>query len=328
MADTSDMRRGATPPGALRNPKIDAAIERAVQLGDPAELLALLDRSSGLPARRGGVRAPGPDLGPNAPLPRVNMDLARAVGAAIADRGAPAERLVRALCATAEEYALIVAAQALASLAVQGAARAGGAGQAPRAGGGRRGKGGLDPLEALEELAEDPRRVVRDGVVAALRAVIAARGDAVVGELSSWTDGYLQAYVALEALAERTLLARLSAGAEVVERLEEAFVLSDRSPRADERLQGLRLLRQGMPAQIAALAGRFPEVVRWLEEKTQAERPESRDVVADAIAALRKTSFSDAEVDRLSAALGATAPIPRYAARIVQGTRKRSKGRR
>ncbi|CAN91737.1 hypothetical protein predicted by Glimmer/Critica [Sorangium cellulosum So ce56] len=328
MADTSDMRRGATPPGALRNPKIDAAIERAVQLGDPAELLALLDRSSGLPARRGGVRAPGPDLGPNAPLPRVNLDLARAVGAAIADRGAPAERLVRALCATAEEYALIVAAQALASLAVQGAARAGGAGQAPRAGGGRRGKGGLDPLEALEELAEDPRRVVRDGVVAALRAVIAARGDAVVGELSSWTDGYLQAYVALEALAERTLLARLSAGAEVVERLEEAFVLSDRSPRADERLQGLRLLRQGMPAQIAALAGRFPEVVRWLEEKTQAERPESRDVVADAIAALRKTSFSDAEVDRLSAALGATAPIPRYAARIVQGTRKRSKGRR
>ncbi|WP_437534135.1 hypothetical protein WME79_08560 [Sorangium sp. So ce726] len=328
MADTSDLRRGATPPGALRNPKIDAAIERAVQLGDPAELLALLDRSSGLPARRGGVRAPGPDLGPNAPLPRVNMDLARAVGAAIADRGVPAERLVRALCSTAEEYALIVAAQALASLAVQGAARAGGAGQAPRAGGGRRGKGGFDPLEALEELAEDPRRVVRDGVVAALRAVIAARGDAVVGELSSWTDGYLQAYVALEALAERTLLARLSAGAEVVGRLEEAFVLSDRSPRADERLQGLRLLRQGMPAQIAAFAGRFPEVVRWIEEKTQAERPESRDVVADAIAALRKASFSVAEVDRLSAALSATAPQPRYAARIVQGTRKRSKGRR
>ncbi|WP_438035446.1 hypothetical protein [Sorangium sp. So ce204] len=328
MADTSDTRRGATPPGALRNPKIDAAIERAAQSGDPAELLALLDRSSGLPARRGGVRAPGPDLGPNAPLPRVNLDLARAVGAAIADRGAPAERLVRALCATTEEYALIVAAQALASLAVQGAARAGGAGQAPRAGGARRGKGGLDPLEALEELAEDPRRVVRDGVVAALRAVIAARGDAVVGELSSWTDGYLQAYVALEALAERTLLAGLSAGAEVVARLEEAFVLSDRSPRADERLQGLRLLRQGMPAQIAALAGRFPEVVRWLEEKTGAERPESRDVVAGAITALRKASFSDAEVDRLSAALGATAPTPRYAARIVQGTRKRSKGRR
>lgn len=328
MADSSDLRRGATPPGALRNPKIDAAIERAVQLGDPAELLALLDRSSGLPARRGGVRAPGPDLGPNAPLPRVNLDLARAVGAAIADRGAPAERLVRALSSTTEEYALIVAAQALASLAVQGAARAGEAGRPPRTGGGRRGKGGFDPLEALEELAEDPRRVVRDGVVAALRAVIAARGDAVVGELSSWTDGYLQAYVALEALAERTLLARLSAAAEVVERLEEAFVLSDRSPRADERLQGLRLLRQGMPAQIAAFAGRFPEVVRWIEEKTRVERPESRDVVANAISALRKTSFSDAEVDRLSAALGATAPTPRYAARIVQGTRKRSKGRR
>ncbi|WP_437782915.1 hypothetical protein [Sorangium sp. So ce1097] len=336
MADPSDLRRGATPPGALRNPKIEAAIERAVELGDPGELLALLDRSSGLPARRGGGRAPGPDLGPNAPLPRVNLDLARAVGAAIADRGAAAERLVRALCASVEEYALIVAAQALAAFAAREARaeRAGAAGGAAGAGGrqrgrgGRGGRGGLDPLAELEQLAEDPRRLVRDGVVAALRAVIAARGDAAIGELSSWTDGYLQAYVALEALSERTLLTGLSAGAEVVARLEEAFAISDRSPRADERLQGLRLLRQGMPAQIAALAGRFPEVVRWLEEKALAERPESRDVVAQAIAALRKTSFSDAETDRLAAALSASAPPPRDAARIVQGTRKRSKGRR
>ncbi|WP_434046230.1 MULTISPECIES: hypothetical protein [Sorangium] len=336
MADPSDLRRGATPPGALRNPKIEAAIERAVQPGDPAELLALLDRSSGLPARRGGGRAPGPDLGPNAPLPRVNLDLARAVGAAIADRGAPAERLLRALCASSEEYALIVAAQALAALATReaqaersgGAAGAGGAGGRQRGRGARGARGGLDPLAELEQLAEDPRRLVRDGVVAALRAVIAARGDAAVGELSSWTDGYLQAYVALEALAERTLLTGLSVGAEVVARLEEAFAISDRSPRADERLQGLRLLRQGMPAQIATFAARFPEVVRWLEEKTQAERPESRDVVAQAIAALRKGSFSDAETGRLTAALSASAPPPRDAARIVQGTRKRSKGRR
>ncbi|XYI00404.1 hypothetical protein ACMHYB_11870 [Sorangium sp. So ce1128] len=330
MADSSDLRRGATPPGTLRNPKIDAAIERAVQLGDPAELLALLDRSSGLPARRGGVRAPGPDLGPNAPLPRVNLDLARAVGAAIADRGAPAERLVRALCASAEEYALIVAAQALAAMATQGAppGRAGGAASPQRARGARGARGGFDPLGELEQLAEDPRRVVRDGVVAALRAVIAARGDAAVGELASWTDGYLQAYVALEALADRTLLTGISAGAEVVARLEEAFAMSDRSPRADERLQGLRLLRQGMPAQIATFAARFAEVVRWLEEKTQVERPESRDVVAQAIAALRKGSFSDAETARLAASLTASAPPARYAARIVQGTRKRSKGRR
>ncbi|AUX20961.1 hypothetical protein SOCEGT47_014380 [Sorangium cellulosum] len=324
MTDTSDQRRGATPPGALRNPKIDAAIERAVELGDPDELLALLDRSSGLPARRGGGRAPGPDLGPNAPLPRVNLDLARAVGGAIADRGARAERLVRALCSSAEEYALIVAAQALAALA----GRAGQQESAGRAGRPRRARGAFDPLEALEQLAEDPRRLVRDGVVAALRTVIAARGDAMVGELSTWTDGYLQAHAALEALAERTLLTRLGAGAEVVERLEEAFVLADRSPRADERLQGLRLLRREMPAQIATLSGRFPEVVRWLEEKTRVERPESREVVGQAIAALRKGSFSDAETARLADALAATAPPPRDPSRIVQGTRKRSRGRR
>ncbi|WP_437679284.1 hypothetical protein [Sorangium sp. So ce131] len=327
MAESSDPRRGAAraehPPHALRNPKIEEAIERAATSGDPAELLALLERSSGLPARRGGARAPGPDLGPSAPLPRTNLELARAVGAAIADRGAAAERLVRALCASAEEYALIVAAQALAAQAARGGDRAKGrpgARSAPRAAG--------EPLRDLEQIAEDPRRLVRDGVIAALRTMLAARGDVLVAELSSWTDGYLQAHAALEALADRTLLTGISAGAEVVARLEEAFALSDLSPRADERLQGLRLLRQGMPAQIATLAGRFPEVVRWLEEKTRAERPESRDVVAQAIAALRKGSFSDAETARLAAALAATAPVPRYAARIVQGTRKRSKGRR
>lgn len=327
MTDPSDQRRGATPAGALRNPKIDAAIDRAVELGAPDELLALLDRSSGLPARRGGGRAAGPNLGPNAPLPRVNLDLARAVGGAIADRGARAERLVRALCSSTEEYALIVAAQALAALSVRSGQEEG-AGGAARAGRGRRAGGGFAPLGALEQLAEDPRRLVRDGVVAALRTVIAARGDEMVGELSSWTDGYLQAHVALEALADRTLLTRLGAGAEVVERLDEAFLLADRSPRADERLQGLRLLRRDLPAQIATLAGRFPEVVRWLEEKTRVERPESREVVGAAIAALRKSSFSDAEVARLADALAATAPPPRDPSRIVQGTRKRSRGRR
>jgi hypothetical protein len=234
---------------------------------------------------------------------------------------------VRALCSSAEEYALIVAAQALAALAGRAGQQesAGGAGRAGRP---RRARGAFDPLEALEQLAEDPRRLVRDGVVAALRTVIAARGDAMVGELSTWTDGYLQAHAALEALAERTLLTRLGAGAEVVERLEEAFVLADRSPRADERLQGLRLLRREMPAQIATLSGRFPEVVRWLEEKTRVERPESREVVGQAIAALRKGSFSDAETARLADALAATAPPPRDPSRIVQGTRKRSRGRR
>jgi hypothetical protein len=114
----------------------------------------------------------------------------------------------------------------------------------------------------------------------------------------------------------------------VVARLDEAFALADRSPRADERLQGLRLLRQGLAGQVALFAARFPGVVRWLEEKTHTARPESREVVERAIAALRKSSFPEAEAARLAAALSASAPPPRDPTRVVQGTRKRSKGRR
>src|SRR5690349_5042641 len=131
MAAPSAPRRASAPSIALRNPKIEAAIDHAIERDDPAELLALLARSSGLPGRR------GPDLGPSAPLPRANLDLARATGSAIADRGARSDRLVRALCASAEEYARIVAAQALAARAAHAST--------PRA-----------ALAAMQELAEDP----------------------------------------------------------------------------------------------------------------------------------------------------------------------------
>jgi hypothetical protein len=319
MSGPSDQRRASAPADAIRNAKLEAAIEHAVQSGDPSELVALLDRSSNLPTRRGGSRASGPDLGPNAQGPRANIDLARAVGAAIAAHGGKAERLLRALGSSDDEYPRIVAAQAFAALVARGPAS-----------GARRARGGVeeDARQALQEIAEDPRRVVRDGVVAALRGLLSARGDEAVVALAAWTDGYLQAHVALEALAERTLLASLSGAAELVARLDEAFALADVSPRADERLQGLRLLRQRMPAQIAVFAARFPDVLRWLEARTAVERPESREVVAEAIAALRKGAFSEAEAARLAASLAASAKVPRYAARIVQGTRKRSRGRR
>jgi hypothetical protein len=45
------------------------------------------------------------------------------------------------------------------------------------------------------------------------------------------------------------------------------------------------------------------------------------------IAALRKANLKDAEASRLLGALDATAKPDRNQARIVEGTRKRSKGR-
>ena len=50
--------------------------------------------------------------------------------------------------------------------------------------------------------------------------------------------------------------------------------------------------------------------------------------VAETIARLRKGSLSDADAARLDASLAKAGPPPRDPSRIVQGTRKRSKGRR
>lgn len=289
---TRATREKVAPAAALKSERLEAALERALG-GAPADLVDFLTRSSGLPG------------------PRPNLELARAVGAAIGRAGRAGQELLAALGAEEKrEYLLMVAAQGYAARQMEGKRDAG---------------------EALQGLAGDPRKQVRDGVVDALRVMLAARGEAAVRELAGWTDGYLQAHVAMAALADREVLARLATGAggEVLARLEEAFALADESPRAAERLQGVRTLREGLPKQIAVIAGRFPEALGWLEGKArETERPESREVVAGAIAAVRREGFGEAEADRLGAVLAGSAPVPRYAARIVQGTRKRSRGRR
>jgi hypothetical protein len=275
----------------LKSPKIEAALERALQGGGTEDLFEQLSRSSGLP----GLRP--------------NVELARAVGLAIAAKGRKADPVLRALIAAEAEYPRVVAA---AAFAARRAAKVDTKGA----------------MEGLQSLVEEGTHHVRAGVVAALRWLLETLGDEAVADLAGWTDGYLQAHVALEALADRTLLARLKDKEGVLGRLDEAFDLADASPRAAERSQGMRLLRQAMPGQIAVFAGRFPEVLTWLEKKAEATRPETREVVASTIAKLRKASLSDAGAAGLSAALEKSAKPPRDPSRIVQGTRKRAKGRR
>ena len=276
----------------LKNPRIEAALEKAIEGGGTADLFEQLARGSGLP----GLRP--------------NMELARAVGLAMAAKGRKSDAVLKALAAAEDEYPKVVAA---AALAARRAAKFDT-------------RGSMEGLQVLVE--EGTNHHVRAGVVAALRWLLESLGDEVVADLAAWTDGYLQAHVALEALADRTLLARLKDKEGVFSRLEEAFELADASPRSAERSQGMRLLRQGLPGQIAVFAGRFPEVLGWLEEKAGAKRPETREVVANAIAKLRKASLSDAGAAGLSAALEKSAKPPRDPSRIVQGTRKRAKGRR
>jgi hypothetical protein len=282
----------------IRNDKLAAALERAVDGNDTAELLELLRRSSGLPG------------------PRPNLELARAVGAEIARREARGDRLLAELARAEDEYLRIVAAQAFAarSLAPGGDKRR----AAARA---------AEALADLQQLAEDPRHLVRTGVIDALRLRLDALGEPAVDELVAWTDGYLQAHIAVEALCDRALLNKLPNAAPLLARLDEAFRLADDSPRAAERTQGMRVLRQGLPAQIAALAARYPEALAWFEAQTSRQRPETREIVAAAISAMRRTQLSDVEAQRLTDALTATAKPRRDAARVVQGTRKRGRGR-
>ncbi len=278
--------------GPLRH---TAALDRALATGDTADLFEQLSRGSGLPG------------------PRPNLDLARAVGQALARHEGRADRIVAELARADAEYPRIVAAQALAarSLPSPGRSRA-------RI---------EEALADLQALAEDGRHLVRTGIVEALRLRLQTLGDPAVADLAAWTDGYLQAHVALEALADRTWLTTLPTSASLLARLEEAFTLADTSPRSAERTQGMRALRQGLPTQIAAFAARFPETLSWLEQKTTCSRPETREVIAATIRSMRRSVLSDAEAGRLAALLDASAKPRRDADRVVHGTRKRGRGR-
>ena len=275
----------------LRNARIVAALDRAIAGGDTRDLFDQLSRNSGLPG------------------PRPNIDLARVLGLTIAPHGRKGDPLLRELLADDGEFPQIVAAMTLAA----------------------RYLGGHEPkaaLAGLQDIAEDARFSVRQGVIEAVRTLLLAKGEPFVVELASWTDGYLQAHVVLEALTDRTILDALHNAEPILARLDEAFALADKSPRAAERSQGVRTLRDKMPGQIAALAARFPETITWIERVSRIQRPESRKVVDEAIGALRKDRISNAEAKRLVDLLVASARPDRNAAKIVEGTRKRSKGRR
>jgi hypothetical protein len=331
----------ATKTPALRSERLTAALERALadeRGGDDAELKDLLGRSSGLPG------------------PQPNIDLARTVGLTLATRGARGDRLIATLAACDDEYLRLVAAMGLAACSLPaspvladqpsagtlrsrvladqpsaGTLRSRVLADQPSAGtlrGARKESArATRALADLQTLAEDPRHGVRAGVVHALRLRLGAMGAAAVDDLKAWTDGYLHAHVALEAMADRTWLTTLPTSEALLARLEEAFVLADRSSRSAERSQGMRTLRQGMGPQIACFASRFPEVLVWLEGKTKSARPETREVLSDAVRALRRSVLSDKEALRFTGLLEASAKPRRDLDRVVQGTRKRGRGR-
>ena len=100
------------------------------------------------------------------------------------------------------------------------------------------------------------------------------------------------------------------------------------APRSADRAQGVRFLRRSFPRALARLANRFErEVLAFVTERMDRERPETREILTETISALRPI-IGDPEAARLREGLGATEPPPRDPARIVHGTRNRSRGRR
>lgn len=271
----------------LKSERIEAALVAALEEGRVEPFFDAVERSSGMPG------------------PRPHLELLRALGARLAAAGGPGEELAEALLDQKKLCLYWVGCEFLAARAAAGRMKA---------------------FDRLHDLADEVDHERRAAVIEALAHALSHRPDALAAQLSTFTDGFLHAHVALEALSRREVTTRLSSSEALLARLGEAFDLADDAPRSADRSQGLRLLRAGLPGQIARIAPRFGEVVPWLEERTSRKRPETREIVAESIGALRKV-LGEAEADRLRGMLEATAKAPRDPSRIVKGTRKRSRGR-
>jgi hypothetical protein len=239
------------------------------------------------------------------------------VGHAVAAHGSRADPLVTALCSVSRERGLekgpreflpIVGAFCLAA----------------------RFELGTKPEEALAELrtlAEDSRHLIREGVASALGEAARVRGEELVLLLAGWTDGYLPAAVALDAVSSRSWLDAVRTPDEAVSRLDECFSLAESAPRADQRSQGYRTLMITLPAACTRILDRFPEAtVRWLEARAATDHVELREALGEL--ASRARGHTVGELERFGQILRENAPPRRDPKTYVGPTRKRGARRR
>ncbi|HMI88255.1 MAG TPA: hypothetical protein VK550_29425 [Polyangiaceae bacterium] len=279
----------------LRNRALAAELETAVARRSYTALFAMLRRLSGLPG------------------PRANDLLAWAFGEEVARAGARADDLIAELCAmsparapagTDSEFLPVVGAACIGARLVEGP--------------------NVMLLDQLRLLAEDPRHLVREGVCRALVEASRARSDGFADDLSAWTDGYLGAAVALEALTVRTWLDRAKSAATVLSRLEESFDLAERAPRSDQRSQGYRLLVKLLPQAAARLLDRFPEAtLAWLESKAVTRDVALRAALSEVLQKAGARGHGARSLEKLGQALDASAPPRRDPRTYVGPTRKR-----
>jgi hypothetical protein len=288
------------PPNETTDP-LGRALDQAVA-GRSEALEALLMRGSHLPGTR------------------MNDDLADAFAEACRARGSRADAVAIALArlsadeapgATAREFLPVCGVLALAARAA------------------------ADPkvrarnVAELHARADDLRYRVRDAVVEGLSRIGAAAGDALVGEVASWMDGYFHAAAVLRALESSAWLGAVRDADAVVARLDEAFALARDATRAAWRWPGHKALVEALgeaPPHAAATLG--APVVDMLERWAQVAEPALRDVVQGAVDSRKLRGRLGPEMERVAKALAASRPAPRNPDHNVGPTRDRSKNRR
>lgn len=259
----------------------------------------------------------------NLPGPRANEAVAQAFADELASHGGAAEPLLREMATlderqaagtSAEIFLVYVAAQTFAARILRGFDVAGG-------------------YRDLELLAGDPRKVVRDGVISALRRLATAKdgaADALVTKLAAFADGFLGAAVALEALADRAVLDRIGDHDALAQRLDEATTLVEDAPRSAERSQGRRRLLEVLAETLPSFAQRVPAVRAWLLPRLATKQPELRAAFEDVVRRLQKAGATNETLAELRAALDRSrAPLrdPTHFKGPTRGRGRKAEGR-
>lgn len=281
-------------PEPIRNAELSAALNLAGK-GQYGALYEVLSRLSGLPG------------------PRPNVGLAEAVGAHLAAAGPSADRIVSALAKPAAQAATsptgtflpMCAAMAFAYQYLAGQSRA---------------------LAALEGLADDERREVRDGVVRALLVIGRGRPVELVDAIEGWMATFMPAAVAVEAIADRSVVGGVSRADAILARFAQGFERIVDAARSDERSQGYRLLMRSLAELTSALAARFPErTTQWFDERLTEGQGRVRLCIERLLEQTPKGSASRRAMHAIEQRMGATAPAPRDPRTVVGPTRHRGK---
>jgi hypothetical protein len=241
--------------------------------------------------------------GSRLPGPRANDALAEAFVQACRVRGASVDRLVLAMCRLSADEA--PGATALEFLPVCGILAIGA-------------RSAADPtvrdagLAELHARADDLRFRVRDAVIDALAHVGGVAGDALVGPVASWMDGYFHAAAVLHAMSREPWLSALHAPEGVVARLEDALVLVREAPRSAARYPGHKSLIEALARTPIALALRFgvpvfDVLVRW----TSSSDPTLRDLLGALVGDKKLAGRFAPELARMRLALESSQPPPR-----------------